>query len=67
LFHFSAKVQVGIDGQLLVGGCIDPAFVGSYRDINGAFAFVVLADAFYHSHFFFSDIFGVQPDSDCGG
>ena len=44
LSHLSAEVQVGVDGKLSVSGCIDLAFVGFYRYINRAFAFVALAD-----------------------
>jgi len=45
LSHLSAEVNVGIDAQLPVGGCMNLAFVGPYRNINGASASMVLADA----------------------
>jgi len=67
LSHFSAEVKVGVDGQFLVGGGIDPAFVGPNRDINGASAFVVPADALYQSYFLFGNFFGIQFYLDFGG
>ena len=45
---------------------MDSAFVGSYRDINRASAFVVLADALYRSHLFLGNLFGVQSYPDLG-
>ena len=67
LSHLSAEVEVGVYIEFLVGGGVDPAFVGSHGDIDGALALVMFADALYLGYPLFGHLPGVEAYLDlCG-